>query len=237
MNEIEETLQITKALCDLITAQPISNDEKVKNFDFSNWEEDKNTILKSKVLLQAHSDLATQTPLHFPIQFPEIFLKDNPGFNVIIGNPPWEKAKVEEDAFYARHFPGLRGYIESEKRARVSEIKTNHPRLVKEYSIERKEADTLRLFLNCGNFPGMGTGDPDLYKAFCWRFWHLLTADEGRIGVVLPRSAMNAKGSTVFRKTLFNDACEINITSLLNNGKWIFEEIHGSIYNLSRQYT
>ena len=31
-----------------------------------------------------------------------------------------------------------------------------------------------------GAYPGMGTGDPDLYKAFCWRFWHLtMPSSEG----------------------------------------------------------
>jgi len=48
-------------------------------------------------------------------------------------------------------------------------------------------------------YPGMGTGDPDLYKAFCWRFWHLVADDGGRIGVVLPRSALAAKGSRTTR--------------------------------------
>ena len=31
----------------------------------------------------------------------------------------------------------------------------------------------MRKALTCGAYPGMGTGDPDFYKAFCWRFWNL----------------------------------------------------------------
>jgi len=70
----------------------------------------------------------------------------------------------------------------------------------------------------------MGTGDPDLYKAFCWRFWSLVAADGGRIGVVLPRSAFAAKGSTEFRQALFEKAQLLDLTMLLNSGGWVFDE-------------
>jgi hypothetical protein len=34
--------------------------------------------------------------LHFPVAFPEVFLRDPPGFDCILGNPPWEEVTVEE---------------------------------------------------------------------------------------------------------------------------------------------
>ena len=68
----------------------------------------------------------------------------------------------------------------------------------------------------------MGTGDPDLYKAFTWRFWHLVAADGGRIGVVLPRSALAAKGSTEFRRTMFESAGCVDVTMAVNNRQWAF---------------
>jgi hypothetical protein len=74
-------------------------------------------------------------------------------------------------------------------------------------------------------YPGMGTGDPDLYKAFCWRFWHLTAVDGGRIGVVLPRSALAAKGSTDFRLTIFRQSASVDITMLLNRGGWVFDDM------------
>ncbi|MDI7268794.1 MAG: hypothetical protein QME96_12450 [Myxococcota bacterium] len=72
----------------------------------------------------------------------------------------------------------------------------------------------------------MGTGDPDLYKAFCWRFWNLVCEDGGRIGVVLPRSALAAKGSTEFRQEVFSRAEGVDVTMLLNNRQWFFEDVH-----------
>ena len=84
----------------------------------------------------------------------------------------------------------------------------------------------VRKVLVGGGYPGMGTGDPDLYKAFCWRFWHLSATEGGHIGVVLPRSALAAKGSTEFRLAMFGDAASVDATMLLNNRKWVFDEVH-----------
>jgi hypothetical protein len=75
-------------------------------------------------------------------------------------------------------------------------------------------------------FPGMGTGHPDLYKAFCWRFWRLAVNDAGRIGVVLPRATMSAKGSEDFRKEVFVAAAGVDLTTLVNSRHWVFSEVH-----------
>jgi hypothetical protein len=72
----------------------------------------------------------------------------------------------------------------------------------------------------------MGTGDPDVYKAFCWRFWNLVHAAGGRIGVVLPRSAWAAKGSEHFRMTVLEHGRGEDLTQLLNNKSWVFDDVH-----------
>ena len=56
-------------------------------------------------------------PLHFPIAFPQVFLRDLPGFDVILGNPPWEEATLEVDRFWARHAPGLQALSQREQEA------------------------------------------------------------------------------------------------------------------------
>jgi hypothetical protein len=94
------------------------------------------------------------------------------------------------------------------------------------YKYEVEEAELLRNVLTDGPFPGMGEGDPDVYKAFCWRFWNLVRTDGGRIGVVLPRSAFAAKGSEEFRRTAFTRGTANELTMLVNNKKWVFEDVH-----------
>ena len=103
-------------------------------------------------------------------------------------------------------------------------MRKQRPDLVTVYESERSETARIRKALVGGAYPGMGTGDPDFYKAFCWRFWRLTAPDGGRIGVVLPRSALTAKGSTAFRKTVFSESSSVDVVMLLNRAGWVFDE-------------
>ncbi|HSW29067.1 MAG TPA: hypothetical protein VLH75_06155 [Longimicrobiales bacterium] len=174
----------------------------------------------------AQGEMKGLHPLHFPLAFPQVFLGDRGGFDVILGNPPWEEATLEEDAFWARHFPGLRSRPQREQEELKRQYRAERPDLAERFEAEKNAADALRRALNAGAYPGMGTGDPDLYKAFVWRFWDLVAPDGGRIGVVLPRSAMAAKGSASFREALLTQAEVVDLTMLLNNKQWVFEEVH-----------
>ncbi len=180
--------------------------------------------LDAELVRRAERALKGLRPLHFPTAFPQVFLRKREGFDVILGNPPWQEATIEELAFWARFEPGLRGLGQRERVARLAVLKRERAELVPLFEEEQAEAERMRAVLTTGPYPGMGTGDPDLYKAFCWRFWSLVAVDGGRVGVVLPRSAFSAKGSTEFRKRLFASAREVDITMLLNSGGWVFDE-------------
>ncbi len=218
----------TKALCDLITAQSISEDLQVKGFQFEDWERQSKDIQYSKALPLARNILKPLSPLHFPIAFPEVFLGKTQGFNVILGNPPWQEVTVEEDAFWARYYPGLGGYTQREQEIKKQEFRLNRPDLVSEYENELNESKIMRKFL-VNNFKGMEKGDPDLYKAFCNRFINLNGQYSSNLGIVLPRSAFSAAGSENFRKELVQSYSYSQITILKNTKSWVFE-------NVSEQY-
>ena len=172
---------------------------------------------------RAMETLGELRPFHFPIAFPEVFLRDRAGFDVILGNPPWEEATLEEDDFWSRYLPGFQALPQHEQEAVKKRYRKNRPDLVEKLQHEVAEADALRNVLTNGPFPGMGTGDPDVYKAFCWRFWNLVCRDGGHMGVVLPRSAFCAKGSSEFRLAVFESATAV-ITFVLNTCGWVFDE-------------
>ena len=223
--EARAAIAKVSALCDVIAAQPITEDPMLQAFLFEHWDlrTEELETLASRAL---EDDLRGLQPLHFPTAFPEVFLREREGFDVVIGNPPWQEATVEEHAFWARHNPGLRALPQGEQESEKERLRDKRPDLFAAYTEEVAETDRLRKILVGGGFPGMGTGDPDLYKAFCWRFWRLTAANGGRIGVVLPRSALAAKGSTQFRETLFRQATRIDVATLLNNRRWVFPEVH-----------
>lgn len=172
------------------------------------------------------SDIAADLgALHFPITFPEVFMRERPGFDCILGNPPWEEATVEELGFFALRFPGLKSLKQAEQRQEIAKIRRQRSDLVEEYDAAVAEAEWVRDALLRGPYPGMGIGDPDLYKAFAWRFWQLL-GDEGAVGVVLPRSALAAAGLAEWRETVLTGGTFSNVTMLLNNRQWVFPEVH-----------
>ena len=37
--------------------------------------------------------------LHWPIEFPDVLLRPEGGFDVVLGNPPWERIKLQEQEF------------------------------------------------------------------------------------------------------------------------------------------
>jgi hypothetical protein len=163
--------------------------------------------------------------LHFPVAFPEVFQRDRPGFDCIVGNTPWEEATVEELGFFALRFPGLKSMGQADQRAEVRKIRRARPDLVEEYERAVVRAERMRQVLLAGPYPGMGTGDPDLYKAFAWRFWQLVRED-GSIGVVLPRSALSAAGLADWRRNVLAGGTFSDVTMLLNNRQWIFQDVH-----------
>ncbi|MBX3214348.1 MAG: hypothetical protein KF850_20100 [Labilithrix sp.] len=183
------------------------------------------SALKSpQIQARVSAVLDDSPPTHFPITFAEVFLRARAGFDVILGNPPWEELRVERDDFWTRHIPGLQGMPQRERERLISQMTTNRDDLVREYDAECSVAKAALRNIIAAGYPGMTTGDPDLYKAFAWRFWHLAARDGGRIGVVMPRTAWQAKGSAEFRRELFAKGDFGDITFVLNSGGWVFDD-------------
>lgn len=176
----------------------------------------------------ARTALASLMPAHFPFLFPEVFLRGNAGFDVVLGNPPWEKLQVEEHSFFALRYPGLRGLTQSDAEAKSAAIKAEMPELVAEYERETERVRALKQALSLGPYPGMTAGRPDLYKAFAWRM-PALVRDGGRIGVVLPRKAVEASGTADWRIAMLESADFEDVTVLTNSGGWVFDQVHAQL--------
>lgn len=160
--------------------------------------------------------------MHWPLAFPEVFAGDEPGFNVVIGNPPWEEVTVEELAFYARYSPRLRGLAAVEREAALAAIRAARPELAEELRSEQARVAVLKRWLGPDGGYRRTAGDPDLYKFFCQRYRTLL-AEGGRLGVVLPRSTFLTAGSRDFREWLFGSNRVERLDFLMNKGRWAFD--------------
>lgn len=163
-----------------------------------------------------------QGALHWPLEFAEAFAREPAGFDVVVGNPPWEEVTVEELGFYARYQPGLRGLSAGERAEALEQLKRERPELEAALGAERERLADLRSYLGPDAGYAGGSGDPDVYKYFCQRYRQLLR-EGGRLGVVLPRSVFLAKGSEGFRNWLFEEATPRRADFLLNRRLWAFD--------------
>ena len=159
--------------------------------------------------------------LHWPVVFPQIFLRENPGFDVVVGNPPWEEVRIERLEFFALYRPGISALSEGERELAIKNLLKERPELDEWLKINKQQTETERKVLASGEYEPMGA-DPDLYKYFCQRY-RTLVRNNGNIGVVLPRGCFVNKGSRVFREWLFKLTTIKRIDILLNNRGWIFD--------------
>lgn len=216
--EAQEQIAAARDLFDLIVAARLGQAPLPTAFDEA-------SIANHPNLDRANTIASELRCLHFPIVFPEVFLREHPGFSCILGNPPWEKLHVDEHGFWALHDPGLRGRPVAEQQTAIERLRDERPDLVAEYDAEVDEAEKMRGLLLRGPYPGLGSGHPDLYKAFAWRFLQLVSAS-GYVGVVMPRSAMSASGSAAWREAIFDGGRSVDVAMLQNSGGWVFPDVH-----------
>ena len=159
---------------------------------------DESTFVQQAAQPAATTAVVELNPVHFPAVFPEVFLRDRPGFDVCLGNPPWEQVVVQQQVWWGIHLPGIRGKPPEEMNAHIDTLRTSRPDLEAAFQLAIEKADRTRAVLRAA-YPKMGAGYTDLYKAFAWRNWRLARED-GTAGIVLPRSALQSKGAEQWRK-------------------------------------
>ena len=179
------------------------------------------------MLAGARAEAARRDFFHWPIEFPEVFTDLTPGFDAVIGNPPWEKIKFERQSFYAIHDPGLRGLQSGDARdLRLQRLLSAFPQIEREADEGVRLSATLKPFFRPENgYVAQGRGDLDLYELFCERY-AALTRAGGQLGVVLPRVAFLGYGSLGFRRWLFRECKPTRLDQILNNRQWAFPQIH-----------
>jgi hypothetical protein len=216
--EIEERLEQVRARFDILTASRIDDNIDTDPVSDASIED----ITDTSSYKRAQEILESTDPLHFPAAFPEVFDGNESGFDVIVGNPPWEQTKVESVSFWTRHYPGVRSMSRRDRKDRIKELEQKRPDLLAELKTRQEEAEKRGKFLTGGPYEGVGSGDPDMYQAFLWRFWQLVRKN-GKIGVVLPREAFMQKGSEAIRRRILEEGTFIDITYVKNKSRWAFE--------------
>ena len=152
---------------------------------------------------------------HWELEFPEVFVDaERPGFDAVLGNPPWDKIKPDRKEFYGRYDVLIRAFVGGELDHRIRELQAAHPGLEAEFQAYETRLKTLAACLKKGGdyrfhdwaVDGKTTGgDPDAFKFFIERAWRLVR-DGGRVGFVVPSAIYNNEGCTDLRHLLLKEA-------------------------------
>lgn len=128
---------------------------------------------------------------HWFIEFPDIMERDG-GFDVIIGNPPWERIKLQEQEFFATRSPAIAGAPnKAERQKLISSLETADPesadgRLWRDFVFTKRTAEAASEFArSSGRYPLTGRGDVNTYALFAELFSRL-AKPTGRAGVIVP---------------------------------------------------
>ncbi|WP_210369168.1 class I SAM-dependent DNA methyltransferase [Borreliella garinii] len=138
---------------------------------------------------------------HYGIEFPDI----QEGFDIVIGNPPWEKIKFDESEFFSKHIPNYRklSIKEQNKIKQETLIKGNHPLSI-EYNVEKNSITTINNIYKFDFKNFTSGGDPNLFRYFT-SFNLKLIKLGGNLTYLTPSSLWSEYSSKTLRKHIFNN--------------------------------
>ncbi|MGI9213651.1 MAG: Eco57I restriction-modification methylase domain-containing protein, partial [Methylococcaceae bacterium] len=151
--------------------------------------------------------------LHWPLAFPQVFASG--GFDCVLGNPPWERIKLQEEEFFAtRHRDIAEARNKAERARRIQWLsegrlakhlfpELNHgqdvceaeQRLYAEFITARRTAEAASVFAHVkgdegGRFPLTGVGDVNTYALFAETISQIMRppfpTGSGRAGFIVP---------------------------------------------------
>lgn len=139
---------------------------------------------------------------HWCIEFPEVFAA-NRGFDVMCGNPPWDKIKVEDKKWFESHGRAdiVNAGTANQRKKAIADLPTTDPILYNEYTKALADAESLSRFVRlAGRFDLTATGDIDLYPMFAEL---CLSFSKEAWGLVLPTGiAVNDSNKAFFSKLI-----------------------------------
>lgn len=158
-------------------------------------------------LAAAQARCRQHSVFHWGLAFPQVMARG--GFDVMLGNPPWERIKLQEEEYFAHRSPlvaaarnkaersrriewlreGLLLHNADPDRARAEGLSPPNRAeiaLHQDFQIARRGAEAASLYAHdSGRFPLTGVGDVNTYALFAETFLQA-TAPHGRAGFIVP---------------------------------------------------
>jgi predicted RNA methylase len=178
-----------------------------------------------KAIKEAREACKKANVLHWPFAFPKVFTKG--GFDVVLGNPPWDVSQVKDTEYFAKKDPSIAALDGDRRKKRIGKLETENPVLFGQFVEFMYEIQAQNNYLgNSGRYPLSAHGKLNYYPLFCEVFINLQSKGKGRIGALVP-TGIATDDST---KQLFSSFIEkghlVSLYDFENQG--IFPSVHNS---------
>ncbi|MFZ4987327.1 MAG: Eco57I restriction-modification methylase domain-containing protein, partial [Blastocatellia bacterium] len=136
---------------------------------------------------------------HWHLAFPDVFRPavqgepaENPaagwqgGFDVVLGNPPWERIKLQETEWFAQRNPDIATAQKADVRKKmIAGLVTSNPELLQKFRDDQRAAEGESSFLrHSRRYPLCGKGDINTYSIFA-ELTRTIVNPIGQIGCIL----------------------------------------------------
>jgi hypothetical protein len=151
---------------------------------------------------------------HWHLEFPEIFAVPETGpantatgwtggFDAMLGNPPWERVKLQEQEFFAARDATIAAAKNAAARKKaIAVLEEEHPELFAEFNAAKRQSEAESQFLRTsGRFPLCGVGDVNTYSVFAEHFRALIN-DQGRFGIIVPTGIVTDATTQAFARAV-----------------------------------
>ena len=171
--------------------------------------------------------------LHWEAAFPGVWQRwqeEQPigGFDAVIGNPPWDRIKLQEVEWFATRSPELAlAPTAAARKTGIQQLRDKGAPLADEFDAAKERADKLgELIRASGNYPLLGGGDINLYSLFVERAMGLIKPD-GFVGLLTPSGIYADKTASAFFKSLSSSG-RVGGLFDFENRKIFFKDVHAS---------
>ena len=171
--------------------------------------------------------------LHWEVAFPGVWRnwqdsRPSGGFDAVIGNPPWDRIKLEEvEWFKVRDLVVASATTAADRKTRIQLLRDQLSPLMDEFNAAKERAAKLgKLIRKSGHYPLLGGGDINLYSLFVERAMSLIKPD-GFVGLLTPSGIYADKTAADFFKSVSTTG---RVSGLFDfeNRKIFFKDVHAS---------
>jgi hypothetical protein len=105
---------------------------------------------------------------HWHLEFPDVFARENSGFDCLLGNPPWERIKLQEKEFFEAMDTEITVAANASKRKTlIKNLKEKNPKLWRSFLKALRWSETESKFIRfSGRYPLTARGDINTYAIF-----------------------------------------------------------------------